>query len=184
MSLISDGIDDVGFETYGVMEVRRQVETAKKQIDDTDKRMIKAKLPKNLQERWSGFMKQWENFYQSTQGVEGAFNQFKDKTYQRTVNFQNTAEILDKTFLTPEGTLSPAAPTFGQQKPTSQKSDTNIALPSFSPSIGWDIPWMKILLWGGAGVGGYLLVKKLWQHSPQGKAVSFIAAPKEETTEG
>jgi hypothetical protein len=176
VSFISDGIDDyegesdaMGFDRYGVGEVRRQVVAAKALIDGLARRM--AKSSGKPRQQWDRFKEEWDNFYQSTQGVEGAFTQFRDATYTRTLDFQQRAEGLSKALETAaKGELAkPVGKSVTQQKSGSSYS--------WSPSIGWNIPWGKILLWGGISAGGIWVGHKIYRrYHPVGK----LTAPKEE----
>jgi hypothetical protein len=194
VSIISEGIDDyfnddeMGFEKYGVLQVRRQVEEAKKQIDEINGRITSTEKDPARLKAWESFMRRWTSFYTSTQGVEGAFNQFKDETYEKTLNFQSVAEASEKGWLTPP-TL-PAAPSFkGAKKVTQQKpagGGGGITLnPSLNPSIGFDIPWWAILKWGALGAGGIFIGYQAWKHfTPAGKVVGALDKKDEpQTTE-
>lgn len=178
MSFLSDGIDDfegeaasLGFERYGVPQVRRQVEAAKKLIDGLRKPMEKLTDPDRRQQ-WTSFLQRWDNFYESTQGVEGAYTQFKDTTYEQTLAYQRGAEGLATLLRTQSAELTKPKP----KAPTSQKSSTPSTY-SWSPSIGWNVPWMSILKWSAIIGGGAYVGHKVYRHyHPLGR----LMAPKPE----
>ncbi len=183
MSFISDGIDDydgesdaMGFIRYGVGEVRRQVVAAKDLIDKLDKKMFKASGKPRAQ--WESFKQQWDSFYQSTQGTEGAFNQFKDSTYERTLGFQQRAEALSAALATAKKSDLTTPLDSAQQK----SSQTSISLPSFNPNIGFDVPWKKILLWGSISAGGIWIGHKVYKHytSPVRKVAALATGQTQE----
>src|SRR6267142_951415 len=183
MSLLSDGIDDyegeteaMGFERYGVPEVRRQVEAAKALFDRLKPQM--ARVDPERRKSWDSFLQRWENFYQTTQGVEGAFTQFKDSTYEQTLAYQRGAEGLEKALLStkPSELAKPV-----NKKTTVQKSSSSPSAYSWSPSIGWDVPWMSILKCSAIVGGGAWVGHKMYRHyHPLGRLTAAHKEPPEQ----
>lgn len=138
----------MGLVDYSVGEVRRIVSAARQIMEATNADVQKSGRA-DLKEVWDPIYARWSVFYPQTQGWNGAFNQFRDKTAARAIQYTDRAE---QTRVALRAAKKSVTPYHKVSSPSGPLPEISLAPRDSGISL---FPWKYVLIGGGALVVGY-----------------------------